>query len=125
MPKSYEKEFIEMLNSNCKSYEITLNGKPVIFYTNNKSIIDDYVNLQSICSEEGLRGKTQPKVVVQYVLRTYGETFVMIAFIWSWGGPWAFVYNCNDTNCSESGSIQLSTVQSGCKVILDENYFTK
>lgn len=111
MAKSYKKDTLALL-ANYPTVKITVNNKEIDVYSYNlKEILA--LGLGAIIAKEGLSGKTFPVAIVQY------NTFIpwtnnvgpMIAFIWSWGGPWAFIYNVQFPDCSESGSVPLNRLK--------------
>ena len=107
MSKSYKKEVLQLLRKYPNTI-VNINSKDIPVYSYNLQELSN-INLEDILKKEKLSGKTFPVAIVQY------NTFIpwtnnvgpMIAFIWSWGGPWAFIYNVQFPDCSESGSVPL------------------
>ncbi len=112
MAKSYKTEFMEVLTKGYKKYTIKVNGNDVDLFTNHYDDIVSNIDLDSIVINEGLKGKTKPIAIVQYFTVAPWEynPIPMIAFIWSWGGPWAYIHNILYEDYSESGSVPYNRV---------------
>lgn len=111
MAKSYKNIAMQILKD-YPSQSILINNKEISVYSFN---MQDTLNigLEQIIKENGLKGKTFPIAIVQY--NTYipwtNNVGPMVAFIWSWGGPWAYIHNIQFPDCSESGSVPLNRVK--------------
>ena len=107
MAKSYKKEVIEIMSKLSIPYEIKVNGVDTILYTSNIDQMMRYVDLDAIVRDNKLKGEYRPQMIVQYVAIAPwdGSLLPMIGFIWSFGGPWAYVYNVQYPDLSEHGSI--------------------
>lgn len=125
MAKSYKKETLELLKYT-NVYEIKLGDTIIPLYTDNIESLLNNVDIARIIEENGLKGKTKPIAIIQYV--TYipwiDNIGPMLAFVWSWGGPWAFIYNIRFPDCSETGSLPLNRLKE-FKGQIPSNYFNK
>lgn len=124
MAKSYKNETMQILQ-NYPNSVINVDGKEIPVYSYNLQEIG-HIDLHSIIKEEKLSGKTFPVAIIQY--NTYipwtDNIGPMIAFIWSWGGPWAFIYNVQFPDYSESGSVPLRRLKE-FEGQLPSNYFNR
>lgn len=113
MAKSYKKEYISILEKISKEYKVVINNTEIPLYTVNKDYLLCNIDLQQVANHAGLKGKTKPIAIVQYgtINPMDGTILPLIAFIWSWGGPWAFVYNIQYPSWSESGSVPYNRIK--------------
>ena len=124
MAKSFKKEFMDVLGHRSLEYKITVGSNQIPLYTVNKDILTANVDIQSIIKCAKLSGKTKPIAIIQYAIPYPGteqsyalpiinedQLLPMLAFIWSWGGPWAYVYNIQYPSWSEYGSVPFHRVK--------------
>lgn len=124
MAKSYKNIAMQILKE-YPTQKININNKEVDVYSfNMQETINS--NLKQIIETNSLKGKTFPIAIVQY--NTYipwtHDIGPMIAFIWSWGGPWAYIHNVQFPDCSESGSVPLNRLAE-FKGKIPSEYFNK
>ena len=125
MAKSYKKQFMDVLDKVSKEYMLKLPDYEIPIYTVNKNAILRNVDIPSIIKSEGLKGKTKPIAIIQYALEIpwTGNMGPMLAFVFSWGGPWAYVYNVQFPNCSEYGSVGLYLIKGSAGLRLPDFSF--
>ena len=111
MAKSFEKQYMEVL-TRYASNKIKINGKEIPVYSNYFDDLMNIVDIEKIIKDNKLTGKCSPLAIVQYftIAPWDGMVIPMIAFIWSWGGPWAYVYNIKFPELSESGSVSYDRI---------------
>lgn len=115
---------MDVLESKCRKSIITFNKSDIPIYTVNEQFLFRSVDLARIIKEERLTGKTKPVAIIQYATIYPGvdesklfynlkdsDIMPMIAFVWSWGGPWAYIYNVQYPSWSESGSVPYHRVK--------------
>lgn len=116
MAKSYKKEVMDILQMGYSKTITKINGVDVEVYCAHKEF--EHFNFDEVAKREGLKGKTKPVCIIQYftVAPWAGRVIPMIAFIWSWGGPWAYVYNINYPELSESGSVPMERLRQSANI---------
>ena len=103
----FTKEFLEELYNN----KLTINGFDI--YTNypewlQQLLQQSQVNFESILKDAKITSK-KPYAAMQYQLHAYGYAFVVMEFLTE-KFAYAYVYNINEPDFSECGSIVLNTV---------------
>ena len=126
MAKSYKKETMELLNALSEEHFVAINGIQVPVYSKNFPLLVNTINLQEIVRNEHLSGKTKPVAIIQYgTINPMDMSIIpMVAFVWSWGGPWAFIYNIQYPSWSESGSVPLHRVSQFAGRLFNSTEFT-
>lgn len=118
MAKSYKSLFMSILAKGYKKYIVSINNNDVELYTNHYDELMNSINLDDIAKENGLKGKMKPTAIIQYftIAPWDSKLIPMVAFVWSWGGPWAYIYNINYPELSESGSVPLNRVAQSIEI---------
>jgi hypothetical protein len=111
--------YIKTLRENYKRHFVAINGKKTELLTNHLFDIIKYLNLDTIAINAGLTDKMHPLCVVQY----FEENGVnlpepVIAFIWSWDGPWAYIHYINHPEKDTTDIVALELLESTAKVRL-------
>lgn len=113
MSKSYKQATLAILKNVSVEYMVSLSCGVIPVYTVNRDIMFGVIDFEKIISDAKLKGKTKPIAIIQYatVLPGTNTLIPMIAFVWSWGGPWAYIYNPQFPSWSEAGSVPLQRLQ--------------
>jgi len=111
--------YIKILRENYKRYFALINGKKTELLTNHLFDITKQLNLDTIAINAGLTDKMYPLCVVQY-FEENEETLPepVIAFIWSWDGPWAYIHYINHPEKDTTDIVALELLESVAKVRL-------
>lgn len=107
---SYKRQFMDVLMSNYEMHTINIGGRDVPIFSRHFNDIMANFDYQKIIRENGLTGHTKPQAIVQYFIPVENQNVPVVAFIWSWGGPWAYVHNMQWESCSESGGVNLNVI---------------
>ena len=101
-----ENDYKNILKEKYKRYIIDINGVKTDIYTNHLFDIVKKVDLNQIAINAGLIDSMNPLCIVQYFVEDEnGKTEPVIAFVWSWAGPWAFVYKVNKPEESSTDTL--------------------
>ena len=113
---SFKKQFMDILMSKYEMRTLELGNRAVpVFSRHFNDIMKDF-DYEKIIKSEHLTGKVKPVAIVQYFVYVHGDNEMdsyvpLVAFIWSWGGPWAYVHNMKWPECSESGSVNIQLIK--------------
>ena len=125
MAKSYKKEFMEQLNKMEKHVE-NIKGKSVEIYCpcGQYQAYSSMVNCNKIIDDNRLKGNTFPQAILCYytVAPWDGSILPMVAFVWSWGGPSAYIHNVFNPELSEYGSVPFIRIKQTANLALRANF---
>ena len=107
-----EKQYERVLKNNYKKYNIEINGVSTGVYTNHLFDIVKNVDLSGIALSAGLTGDMKPLCLINYfITASDGSMEPVIAFIWSWSGPWAYIYNIKKPDKSNTDAVFLDQLE--------------